>query len=256
MQPLPSQQYSQSPTVTPSWQPLSQGYDTPESTVDTLHKDISDLIASSKADFGKNPWDSSIQTRLKALLDLQTILSSQQLPPNQIALIRTQVAQLSEAAQSSVPPVAPPQPTTPLAPIAAAQPPTQQSTLSSVLGPGALAALLARQSGIPPPPPTQSSASRSPPPSVQPAFSAPMATPSVSTPLPNPSSLLERLRAAGILQSGTPATSTPTLTHNSLAGKISQGFPPPFINTPPDTSRMPLAETPNDVVLKAASLKL
>lgn len=227
--------------------------------MDTLNRDISDLITTSKADFAQNPWDSSIQTRLKALLDLQTILSSQKLPPDQIALIKNQVAQLSEAAHSSTPKVDHPQPTPPQASVAASQPPAQQPSLSSLLGgPAALAALLARQSATPQPPPRQSAAPiRSPPPSVQPVFSAPAATPSNSTPLPDPSSLLERLRAAGIIQGGTAATGTPTLPLNALAGKLPPGFPPaPFVNTPPNASRTPLAEIPNDVVLKPASLKL
>jgi pre-mRNA cleavage complex 2 protein Pcf11 len=254
----PSQQYSQPPSVVPSWQPPSQKYGTPESTVDTLNKDIADLIAISKEDFKNNYWDSSIQTRLKALLDLQTILSSQQLPTDQIALIKNQVAQLSEAAHSSVPQAAHPQPTPPPASVVEAQPPAQQPSLSSLLGPGALAALLARQSATQQPPLSQPvTLVRSPAQSVQLVFSAPAATPSVSTPVPDPGSLLERLRAAGILQCGTPATSTPALTLNALARKLPAGFPPaPFINTPPNASRTPLAEIPNDVVLKPASLKL
>ena len=253
----PSQQYSQPPSVVPSWHAQSQKYGAPESAVDTLNKDIADLIAISKEDFKNNYWDSSIQTRLKALLDLQTILSSQQLPTDQIALIKNQVAQLSEAAHSPVPQAAHPQPTPPPAPVVA-QPPAQQPSLSSLLGSGALAALLARQSATPQPPPSQpATLIRSPAQSVQPVFSAPAATPSVSNPVPDPGSLLERLRAAGILQSGTPATSTPALTLNALAGKLPLGFPPaPFINTPPNASRTPLAEIPNDVVLKPTSLKL
>ncbi|RQM06731.1 hypothetical protein DH86_00003957, partial [Scytalidium sp. 3C] len=71
----------------PSWQqPQSQGYHGQEPSIDALNSDISNLITVSKADFAQNPWDSSIQTRLKALLDLQTILQSQKLPPEQIAL--------------------------------------------------------------------------------------------------------------------------------------------------------------------------
>lgn len=249
----PSQQYTQQPAPAPSWQHPSQGYGTPENSVDTLNRDIADLITTSKADFAKNPWDNSIQTRLKALLDLQTILSSQQLPPDQIVLIKNQVAQLSEAAHSSTLKVAASQPTPPPAPVAAAQ----QPSLSSLLGPGALAALLARQSTTPQPTPSQSTAPiRSPPPSAQPTYNPPSGTPSTSTSLPDPGSLLERLRAAGILQ-GAPPTSTPTSLSAALPGKIPPGFPPPpFINTPPNSSRTPLAEIPNDVILKPASLKL
>ena len=251
-----SQVYPQQPAVAASWQPSAQGYGTPDNSVDILSKGISDLIITSKADFAQNPWDSSIQTRLKALLDLQTIISSQRLPPDQIALIKDQVAQLSEAAHSSAHKVAPPQPTPPPAPVAAAPPPAQQPSLSTLLGPAAFAALLARQSATPQPTLPQSNTAVGPlPPSVQPSYSAaPSATSSTSTALPEAGSLLERLRAAGILQGTTPATSTPN-PPNGLANILPPGFPPPFINTPP-TSRTPLADIPNDVVLKPASLKL
>lgn len=251
----PSQQYSQQPPVAQSWQPPLPAYGAPDNSVEVLNGDIADLITTSKADFAQSPWDSSIQTRLKALLDLQTILSSQTLPPDQIALIKNQVAQLSEAARST-PKIAPSQPTPPPAPVAAAQPPAQQPSLSSLLGPGALAALLARQSTTPQPAPTSTAPIRSPPPQQQPAFNAPLASLSTSAPVSDPGSLLERLRAAGILQGGAPS-STPTQSSNGLAGKLPPGFPPPpFINTPPNSSRTPLADIPNDVVLKPASLKL
>lgn len=221
-----------------------------------MNNDIADLIALSKSDFARNPDDKSIQTRLKALLDLNTILSSQRLPPDQISLIREQVAQLSVAAQqppriqeSSVP-VLPPAPPT------VAQPPAQQPSLSSLLGPGALAALLARQSQTSTPQPIPQShpvaTIKSPP------RQHVSAVPS-STPVPDPKSLLEQLRAAGLLKGATTVASTPPRQFASLAGQVPPGFPPPppppFLNTPPN-SRTPLAEIPNDVELKPASLKL
>ena len=52
-----------------------------------------------KADFARNPLDAGTQQKLKALLDLQTILTSQQLPPEAIKLIREQVALLSGGSQ-------------------------------------------------------------------------------------------------------------------------------------------------------------
>jgi pre-mRNA cleavage complex 2 protein Pcf11 len=197
----------------------------------------------SKTDFAQNPLDGDIQKRLKALLDLQSILQSQKLPPEQIALIKTQVTQLSEA--SKVTPKAAPKPPTP---VPAPAQPQQQRSLNSILGPGALAAL--RQSATPQPtPPTQT---RSP----QPVPSQPFNPPPVSmasTPVPDPNSLLERLRAAGLLP-GAPATSTPTPL-SSFPANVS-GYPPPFVNTPPNLSRTPLGEIPNDVVLKTSSLKM
>ena len=252
----PSRQYSHSLTVAPSWQPPAQGYDASESIVDILKNDISDLIASSKAHFANNPWNSSIQTRLKALLDLQTILSSQQLPPDQITLIKNQVAQLYEAAHSSTPHVAPLISTSPPATAVVAQLPGQQPSLSSLLGPGALAALLARQSATPQPPIPQSSAPVRSPSAAQRVFNVPVTVPSNSTPLPDPNSLLEKLRAAGLLHGGTPAMSTPTLPLNASAGDSLQGFASPFINTTPSAAKMQLGDVPDDLVLKASSLKL
>lgn len=200
----------------------------------------------SKADFAQCPWDGSIQTRLKALLDLQTILQSQKLPPDQIALIKTQVAQLSEASKASKPP---PKPATPVA--AAPTQTPQQNSLSSLLGPGALAALLARQSATPQPtPPAQI---RSPQPGTsQLPFNPPPTSAAPALPASDPNSLLERLRASGLL-SGAPAASTPTPV-SGLPANLSSGFPPPFIST--QSTRTPLGEIPNDVVLKPASLKM
>jgi pre-mRNA cleavage complex 2 protein Pcf11 len=246
----PPQQYPPQNASASSWQqpPPQQAYSTPENSIDVLNSDIANLITVSKADFAQNPWDGSIQTRLKALLDLQTILQSQKLPPDQIALIKTQVAQLSEASKASK---APPKPATPVA--AAPTQPPQQNSLSSILGPSALAALLARQSATPQPtPPAQT---RSPQPGTsQLPFNAPPTSAASATAVPDPSSLLERLRASGLLP-GAPAASTPTPA-SSLPANMSSGFPPPFINTPPQSTRTPLGEIPNDVVLKPASLKM
>ncbi|RFU32663.1 hypothetical protein B7463_g3656, partial [Scytalidium lignicola] len=246
-----------------SWQQSqsqSQGYRGQEPSIDALNSDISNLITVSKADFSQNPWDSSIQTRLKALLDLQTILQSQTLPPEQIALIRDQVAQLSEAAKPThriqTPPTHVPTPT----PVAAPQPPAQQPTLASLLGPGAFAALLARQSGasqVPTPPPAQAQAVVSvPSPRIQPAqpqYVPPAAPP--TNPVIDASSLLERLRAAGMLSTVPQVTSTPPVTHN-----LPQSIPQPRIlnnsSTVQNPARPALAEIPNDVVLKTASLKM
>src|ERR1700754_4025461 len=63
-----------------------------------LNRDIENLVASARTDFANNPLDTSIQQRLKALLDLQNILQRQQLPQDQLRLIREQVSQLTPAA--------------------------------------------------------------------------------------------------------------------------------------------------------------
>ena len=225
-----------------------------ENSIARLNSDIDKLITTSKAEWAQNPYDNSIGTRLKALLDLQTILQSQQLPPDQIALIKDQVDQLSIASQPASKPQLPPAPVLPLAPVAAAQPPAQQSSLSSILGPGALAAL-ARVSATPQPmvPVQGGTQIRSPqPPYAHPFYQPPPTNAPVSTPAPEPNSLLERLRAAGML----PAVPAPTNAPTPMSSlPVPPGFPPSFLNTPPSASRTPLANLSNDVVLKPASLK-
>jgi len=247
-----SSQYSQQGASVPSWQAQqaspSQGYQAPDNSLGTLTSDIANLIDLTKSQFAQNVGDQSILTRLKALLDLQTILRNQRLPPDQIALIRAQVTQLSEAAQPAripSPSTYSPPPAMATLPSAPVQAPAEKPNISSLF-PG-LAALLARQSATPQPvPPPQPTRIQSPPTIPQPAK-----PPASSASVPDPSSLLERLRAAGMLGG---STSTPPLPLGSLTAKVPPGFPPqPF--TPP-VSRTPLAEIPNDVVLKSSSLKM
>ena len=207
----------------------------------------------SKADFAQNPWDSSIQTRLKALLDLQTILQSQELPPDQISLIKDQVTQLSQASQSTPKPQPLPVHVS-HSTVTSTPAPVQQSSLSALLGSGALAALMARQSVTPQPTPQpQAVPIRSPQPTVQVPYQPPPSTTPALPPTQDAGSLLERLRAAGILQNASGAAAAPS---NGHLGTLPPGFPPPFLNTPPSAARTPLAEIPNDVVLKPASLKM
>ncbi|TVY23867.1 Uncharacterized protein LHYA1_G006168 [Lachnellula hyalina] len=236
----PTQNYIPHNASAGSWQqpPPQQGYSAHDNSIDELNSDIANLITVFKTDFALNPLDGNIQKRLKALLDLQSIMQSQRLPPQQISEIKTQVAKLSEASKAT--PKAPKSPTP--APVPAQLP--QQNSLSSLLGPGGqgtLAALLAKQT-----PPIQT---RSP----QPALNQPFKPPPVSmapTPVPDTGSLFEKLLAAGII-SGKPAISTPT-PNIPLPANIS-GYRPPFT---PNPSRTPLGEIPNDVVLKTSSLKI
>lgn len=246
----PVQHYPQHNASASAWsQPLPpQGYSAPDNSIDVLNSDIANLITVSKADFAQNPLDGDIQKRLKALLDLQSILQSQKLPPDQIALIKTQVAQLSEASKAA-PKVAPKPPTRVPAP---AQP-LQPNSLSSLLGPGALAALMARQSATPQPTLPGHAQIRSPQPAPSQPFTPPAAAPATSTPVPDPNSLLGRLRAAGLI-SGASAASTPTPL-SSVPANVT-GYPPPFATPPPAQSRTQLGEIPNDVVLKTNSLKM
>ena len=173
-----------------------------------------------RAEASQNPHDTSVQTKLRALLDLQRIVQSQSLPQDQLELIKNEVTRLSgvtlgaplaqnpSPAITNTPPphqqfVPPPvQPArssvTPTpAPPSAGQGPV---TLDSLLGAGALAALMGRTSSqhSTPNPPPPAAVVRSPQPAQAAPYAAPPAQPS------NASSLLDQLRQAGLIPSTTP----------------------------------------------------
>ncbi|EWC45026.1 hypothetical protein DRE_06306 [Drechslerella stenobrocha 248] len=72
-------------------------------TADALLNDIRPLITTTQSRFAENPWDTEVQKRLKALLDLQTILSTQQLPSDQLSQIKDQLSRI--AISVHVPPI-------------------------------------------------------------------------------------------------------------------------------------------------------
>ncbi|KAI9670144.1 MAG: hypothetical protein M1817_004481 [Caeruleum heppii] len=114
--------------------------------IDALMGDIINLIASARLEFATNPYDSAVQQRLKALLDLQTIVQTQALPPGQLRLIKDQVAQLSRDSAPLLPSTQPV--TTPAVPQVSQassrlQPPQHNASLQSILSPSTLAQLLA-----------------------------------------------------------------------------------------------------------------
>lgn len=253
--------YQTPPVGTGSWQqpaPQGQGYRVPDDSIDTLNSDIASLINSAKSEFAQNPYDGSIQKRLKALLDLQSILTSQKLPQDQLALIREQLKALSR-------PAPPPQPAQ--APVDVSQPVAQPPSLASLLGgPGALAALLAKaQNGA------QAAAPSAPPQAAQPAFSPPpypavAPAPKAATPVPQAAtSLLDQLRAAGLLGAGSGAGPTPQPMPQfppqlpMPPGPFPGGFPPPPMlhsQSPFPGAPWPGAASLNDVMLNPASLKM
>ncbi|KAF4554006.1 Hypothetical protein D9617_5g068810 [Elsinoe fawcettii] len=247
----------------------------PQDDTARLNADIENLINTAKGDFAKNPYDPSIQQRLKALLDLQNITKTQQLPPQALDAIKAQVASLSAARPPSVQPPHPSQPP----PVPAWQPPS--STPIPFQAPPHLAQLLQR------PPAAQPQSTPAPP--APPAF-APGAleallasatngqkpsTPQLRQALPNltnlpmgppppngapstiPSaqSLLDALRGAGLATSThtpQPAPSPPTNPLipsdllKSLASLPTPIPPPGFIPPPPLLSsrpRVPLSQT-------------
>lgn len=256
--------------------------------LDALHSDLSSLVSVAQARFASNPYDQDVQQQLKALLDLKSILQSQNLPPDQLKIIRAQVANLSAASRPTPPlptttqathfplpqprappPELPPQQQLPVQPSASAQ-------LQSILSQSALAALLAPATSAQaafnaPPAPTPPPAISVPTPQ-QLLFSQQQAPPVPVTTAPqaageNP--LLASLRAAGLLPpvptpppvaplipAITKSTARQTLPLNIPSIPVPQVIPPPPRNTYLPEPRPALDGLPNDVNLTATSLKM
>ncbi|KAK0740208.1 hypothetical protein B0T18DRAFT_204234 [Schizothecium vesticola] len=64
-------------------------------SIERLKDDIQQLIVAERTEFARNPLDASRQTRLKALLDLQAIIQRQDMPQDQLMLIKARVAELA-----------------------------------------------------------------------------------------------------------------------------------------------------------------
>ncbi|KAG6065030.1 hypothetical protein E4U32_007838 [Claviceps aff. humidiphila group G2b] len=229
-------------------------------SVETLSNDIQDLIVAMKAEFTQNPHDASIQNRLRALLDLQGILQRTSLPPDQLELIKNKVTELAAvtrkapSAQNSalVPgymPALPPHSASVTPSPASAPDQKPRVTLDSLLGPGAMAALMARQAAA-----SQGAtpATSTPPPFTTTTTPTPTITTAATTsntnaahasirsptsnhaeaakpPPPNPLALLDQLRQAGMLPSGTPtSTATSPAAHPP---PVSQPTLPPNISS-------------------------
>ena len=81
----------------------------PAPSLDSLHRDIDDLIARTKDDFVRDISNTELQTRLKALVDLQAVLRSQQLAPEALQAVRNQVRdlQMSQRSYMQAPPPVP-----------------------------------------------------------------------------------------------------------------------------------------------------
>ncbi|KAI0203027.1 hypothetical protein F4808DRAFT_50204 [Astrocystis sublimbata] len=229
-------------------------------SVDALNDDIQQLTAAFKAQLAQPPHDPIMQTKLKALMDLQTILQTQNLPQEQLVLVKNQIADL--AVNMRAPPARTPTPVSLSNPVAVAPPPVAappQVSLDSLFGTGALAALMARSSATPqvstPQPPPAPAPIRSPTPQkVEPQKAAPAPA--------DPAALMNMLRQAGMLPPPTPATGATPLP--SVTPSTTLPFPLPLpiplplpgsakgnIPTPPGT----IESLTNDIPLKASSLK-
>ncbi|ROW06434.1 hypothetical protein VMCG_04306 [Cytospora schulzeri] len=215
--------------------PPPQGYGAPAApqpgiSIDSVINEIEQLIVAAGAELARSPYDSSIQTELKALLDLQTVLKARgtMLSQEQLVPVKTQVATLAVKYRASnahqtvtpTPPIHappfhaplqhPPQPVAPVAPVPPAPAPAPAApapvSLDALLGKGALAALLTRRSATP-----QTSTPQPPPPATVAALRSP--TPQRAEPqkpaTPDPLALLGALRGAGLLPGTTPSGTTP-----------------------------------------------
>ncbi|KAG8623578.1 hypothetical protein KVT40_008554 [Elsinoe batatas] len=243
----------------------------PQNDTARLNADIDNLINTAKSDFARNPFDSSIQQRLKALLDLQNIMKTQQLPPQALDAIKAQVSSLSAARPPSVQPAPPPQPP----PVPAWQPPS--STPVPIQPPPNLAQFLQRpQSAQPQPPPAIPGAPAFAPGALEALLASTsngqkLSTPQLRQALPNitnlpmapqlptngsapstqPSaqSLLDALRGAGLATSTQtpqpPPPLPPSAPPNAAAllkslASLGTPIPPPGFIPPPPTSLGPL----------------
>ncbi|KAL2753702.1 hypothetical protein ACRALDRAFT_1082814 [Sodiomyces alcalophilus JCM 7366] len=216
----------------------------------SLIRDIEELISLSRVEVGQNPNDQGVHQRLKGLLDLQTLLQTHNVPPDQLVLVKNQVADLAvklrpysadklpghagaaAAAAPHVPYQAPPA----VSSAASVVPPQHGSvTLDSLFGKGALASLVTRQSVTPqvptPPPP----ATQQPPPAA--AGAIPIRSPqpqpqaSAAGPTPDPMALLAGLRKAGLLPGGSATPTPPAVT--PVVGAAAPPPPLPGIGAPP-----------------------
>lgn len=194
-------------------------------TSDVLNKDIEDLIVATRMESTQNPHDSGIQTRLKALMDLQSIVRSGGLPQDQLVLVRKQVDELAVKMRVPTPSLPPQVGSGGLQPVPAAahvvptahftHPPPSSSTtpqvptptvpasatpvtIDSLLGKGALAALLAQQA--------KTSANTTPSP-VVPTPPPASIVPAAPAPASDPMSVIQQLRQAGLLGGAAPTPS-------------------------------------------------
>ncbi|KAH7118010.1 hypothetical protein B0J11DRAFT_537280 [Dendryphion nanum] len=192
-----------SPGPTPNY-----GQFPPSIDLESLKGELATLISATKATFALNPADVAVQTKLKALLDLETVLRTQTLPPQQLETIRNQIHALS-------PPPPPPIPILPTLPPA----PTP-----SFNAPVDLAQLLANLS---------------PPPQLPAPFMAP--------PLLPPAPVVHQHAPPLPLTPIPPPISAPPATNMNLAQLLAQ-FQHSGLTLPPVPSSAPLPEPPTGPV--------
>ncbi|KAI2642077.1 hypothetical protein GGS21DRAFT_289345 [Xylaria nigripes] len=224
-------------------------------SIDALNDDIQRLTAAFKAQLAQTPHDPIIQTKLKALVDLQTILQTQNLPQEQLVLVKNQIADLAVNMRAS-----PAQTTTPVSlPNSVAVAPSPMAapkvSLDSLFGSGALAAIMARNSATTQVPSSQPPAApvpkQTPPPQRAESQKAAPAPASA-----DPMALVNMLRKAGMLPPTTPATGTTPVASTTVPTALP--FSLSFAGTTKSTQPTPpgtIESLTSDILLKASSLK-
>ncbi|KAJ5984381.1 mRNA cleavage factor complex component Pcf11 [Penicillium waksmanii] len=204
------------------------------------------LIAAARTNFANSPFDPASQARLKALLDLQSILQNQQLTTDQIKLVRDQVSAMATSNPvPNVPVAAPPIPV----PAPVSTPPAQPSSqsLQSLLNSSTLADLIKA---------TATRQQPTSPPQIPNAFPQMLQMPPVSsTPQPAENPLIAQLRARGLL----PSHSAPPVMSSSSPPPMGGGSMPFFMpgqphSTPPAPTP-PQAGASSVVPMKTAFMK-
>ena len=244
------QQLYQQPPVHPQQPPVYQQHSPAIPHLDPLHQDIEILIITTKREFASAPFDAAIQERLRALLALQDVLKTTAVSPENMQQIRNQVAQLSLPRTIVTMSPAPQPPTVYAAPPPPQQVPQSAPDLQALLSSNTLADILAK-AAIPQQSPqeTYTQAPQQPPVPAAQKFTT-------QSPIPptGGSSLIESLRAAGML------TAQPTPPVNGSAYSQSSHAYPPLSHTPSTPpnipSRQAISQLHNDVELTSISLKM
>ncbi|KAJ4417274.1 mRNA 3' end processing factor [Neurospora sp. IMI 360204] len=258
---LPPRATTQPPYGAPYHQPQAphQGI-----SIERLRDDIQQLIVAERAEFARDPLDVGKQTRLKALLDLQTLIQRPDVPQEQLMLVKEKITELSvnmrsasaASAAAGVAPVAAPHhypvpyTATPTPPVIAgpvppqvpgARPPSAPAvaglgagaggalSIDSLFGQGALAALLAgatRKSATPTP-----SQTGTPQPPIATPIPPPAVPPVAGAPVPVPAAAAGSLAAlspalAAVLRSQTPTMATAAAPPPLEAPKPAASAPP------------------------------
>lgn len=212
--------------------------------LETIKADLAKLILSTKTAWALDANDTSIQQKLKALLDLETILKTQTLPPQQLQAVRNQIQALSPppaaqptfAPSASVPPPviqSPQQAATPTFPLPPFPPASTPVNLAQILANAQAANPL--NPAPPPPNPTPSLADilrrvSSP---MQSSFTPTAAPPFVPPPLP----IAGHQPAPAATQAPIPA---PTTNLAELLAQFNKPTSTPTVSQPIPTQSTPV----------------